>query len=410
MKLILRLFLLIFSFLISAQMSAQSYEQVYLSDGSVLEGYICEQVPGSSVSVRISKATYIADSDSLQSSSERKVLVKDLPSDAWRIWVNAQPNAIERVALSNLKFDKSEFRNVLVLENGPMIRFLSLENTTRTFPWGEIVKIVREPLEKNVFSGLKDVITLGDGKTYSGKIVEQVLGKTIKIAVDDNSSTTVNAGHIASMQSVPISTKLHVLEQAALLDLIYLKGVSKPIEGVITLRRMDENPIVEMATKNGKQIISMEKVTKYGKVENPYFKEIRETELTPGEVLMNGKKAWFAQLEEKDGYFILGEEASAIANIGDKITIEANLENPNAPIYLIKAYTKNVKDGHDYKVKRDVFKKTDLLKQNVQFNRTSTPIGTTKVTFTILSEGDYIMYLESKPGYIIIHVEKNFNN
>lgn len=243
---------------LSAQVSAQSYEQVYLSDGSVLEGFICEQVPGSSVSVRVSKATYVAASDSLQSSSERKVPVKDLPSDAWRSWVMAQPNAIEKVALSNLKFDNTEFRNVLVLENGPMIRFLSLDNTTRTFPMENVVKIVREPMEKNVFSGLKDVVTLDNGTRFSGRIVEQVPGKTIKIAIDDISSATVNIANVVSMQSVPITSELTILEQAPLLDRVYIEGSSKPVEGVITLRSMADNPTVAIVTKNGRQSIQME--------------------------------------------------------------------------------------------------------------------------------------------------------
>ena len=59
--------------------NAQTFEQVYLKDGSVLEGYICEQVPGKSISVQTSMATMVAASDSLLGSSERQVTVANLP-------------------------------------------------------------------------------------------------------------------------------------------------------------------------------------------------------------------------------------------------------------------------------------------------------------------------------------------
>lgn len=406
MKIFQRLCLMICAGVLSAQVSAQSYEQVHLSDGSVLEGFICEQVPGSSVSVRVSKATYVAASDSLQSSSERKVPVKDLPSDAWRSWVMAQPNAIEKVALSNLKFDNTEFRNVLVLENGPMIRFLSLDNTTRTFPMENVVKIVREPMEKNVFSGLKDVVTLDNGTRFSGRIVEQVPGKTIKIAIDDISSATVNVANVVSMQSVPITSELTVLEQAPLLDRVYIEGSSKPVEGVITLRSMADNPTVAIVTKNGRQSIPMENVTKYCKVKNNNVVVLRDREMTPGAVLLNGKDAWFAQLQEQNGYFILDENASMVAKPGDKITVEANLENPDASIYLIRAYSEYIPDPMSKEtLKRDVFKYRDLVERTLPYQRKSTPLGHVKVDFAVHEPGDYILFLQGKPGYIIIHVE-----
>ncbi len=130
---------------------AQVFEQIHLRDGSVLEGYICEQVPGKSLSVQTARATLTAAGDSLQSSRERQVMVADLPSE-WKTWVMAQPASMDRVALTELKFTNIEFKDVLVLENGPEVRFLSLAEKVYTFPWSKVAKTVKQPRENGVIS------------------------------------------------------------------------------------------------------------------------------------------------------------------------------------------------------------------------------------------------------------------
>ena len=142
--------------------NAQIFEQIHLKDGSVLEGYICEQVPGKSLSVQTARATLTAAGDSLQSSRERQVMVADLPSE-WKTWVMAQPASMDRVALTDLKFTNTEFKDVLVLENGPEVRFLSLAEKVYTFPWSKVAKTVKHPRENGVVSGIEDVVTLKDG-------------------------------------------------------------------------------------------------------------------------------------------------------------------------------------------------------------------------------------------------------
>ena len=46
--------------------SAQNIEQIYMKSGSVVEGYIAEQIPGKYIAIQTTKATTPANGDSLQ--------------------------------------------------------------------------------------------------------------------------------------------------------------------------------------------------------------------------------------------------------------------------------------------------------------------------------------------------------
>lgn len=384
---------------------AQSFEQIHLKDGSVLEGYICEQIPGKSISVQTSKATIKANSDSLLSSSERQIMVADLPSE-WKKWVMAQSATMSQVALSTLKFKNSEYTDVLVTENGSIIEFTSLTNRVYTLPWSKVSKTVKQQRQQGVVSGIEDVIIFKDGSRQAGQITEQIPGKTIKILLGDNNSTTVNSSLVATLESQPISEELTIIEQTPLLDRIYVKGNDTPYEGFITRRQMGKE--LTITTLDGKEeTIPLSNITRYGKYRNPEYKVISDRQLAKGEVILNGdeKGAWFAPLKSENGYFIL-DEASAIAKRGDEIIVEANLENQSGAIYLIKAYRKDIPvTGSKKTIARDVFTYQDLVELALPINRSQTPLGNTKVSFKVPDAGDYILSIQGYQGFIVIHVD-----
>lgn len=385
--------------------NAQTFEQVYLKDGSVLEGYICEQVPGKSISVQTSMATMVAASDSLLSSSERQVTVANLPSE-WKKWVMAQPKTMNQVALNSLKFKNTEFADVYVVENGPSIKFISLANRVYTYPWTAVSKTVKRQRQEGVISGIEDVVILKDGTRQVGQITEQVPGKTIKITTDDNNSTILNASLVATLESQALSDDLSLSEQSPLLDRIYVKGSKTPVEGLITRRQMGKSLTIETTTGE-METIPLADIERYGKFKNPNYKVITDRQLAKGEVVVNGdsEAAWFAPLKSVDGYFVL-DEASAVARKGDEIVVEANLANPSGAIYLIKAYRKDIPlNGGKKTVARDVFTYQDLVELALPIEREQTPLGNTKVTFTVEEYGDYILSIQGYQGFIVIHVE-----
>ena len=389
----------------SLTVSAQTFEQIHLKDGSVLEGYICEQVPGKTISVQASKATLVAGSDSLRSSSERQVMIADLPSE-WKKWVMAQPVNINQVALSTLKFKNSEYKDVLITESGPIIKFISLANKVYSLPWSKVSKTVKAQRAGGVVSGIEDVIVFKDGTRKEGQITEQVPGKTIKIALDDNTSVTVNASLVAVLESQPLSDELTVIEQSPLLDRVYTKGNVTPYEGLIIRRQMGKNLTI-LSLDGNETVVPLTSVTRYAKYKNPEYKVISDRQLAKGEVVLNGdeKSVWFAPLKSENGYFIL-DDASAVAKIGDEMVVEANLGNPSAAIYLIRAYRKDIPvDGSRKVVARDVFTYQDLVELALPVERTMTPLGNTKVKFKVTEKGDYILSIQGYQGFIVIHVD-----
>lgn len=394
--------IVLFAFL---QAYAQSFEQIHLTDGSVLEGYICEQIPGKAISVQTTKATLKAGSDSLLSSSERQVMVADLPSE-WKKWVMAQPTSMSQVALSNLQFKNSSYEDVLVTENGPIIEFVSLTNRIYPLRWDQVSKTVKQPRPEGVVSGLEDVITLKDGTKKVGYVTEQVPGKTIKIVLSDGGSTTINSSLVAVMESQPISDELTMIEQSPLLDRLTVKVNPTPIEGLIIKRQMGKDLTITRLDGN-EEVIPLTNIVSYAKFRNPDYKTITDRHIAKGHVVVNGdeQSAWFAPLKSENGYFVL-DEASTVARRGDVMVIEANLENPSGAIYLIKAYRKDIPvAGSKKMVARDVFTYQDLVELALPIERTQTPLGNTKVTFTVPDAGDYILSIQGYQGFIVIHVE-----
>lgn len=392
--------------ILSAMVSkAQSFEQIHLKDGSVLEGYICEQVPGKTISFQTYKAMLKANSDSLLSSDERQVAIANLPSE-WKKWVMAQSSPMDQVALSTLKFKNSEYPDVLVTENGPVLEFMSLTNRIYTLPWTSVVKTVKLERPEGVVSGIEDVIVFKDGSRKVGQITEQVPGRTMKIALTDNSSATVNSSLVAALESQPISDELTIIEQTPLLDKVYVKNGHEPYEGFISRRQFGKDITITSLDGN-EETIPLSDIVRYGKAKNPNYKVITDRQIAKGEVYLNDEEkcAWFAPLKSQNGYFIL-DEASAVAKKGDEMTVLANLENPSGAIYLIKAYRKDIPvEGTKKVVARDVFTYQDLVELALPIERTQTPLGNTKITFRVPDAGDYILSIQGYKGFIVIHVD-----
>ena len=386
--------------------NAQNLEQVHLKDGSVIEGFICEQIPGKSVTVQGCKATMFVGADSLISSSESIVSVGSLSTE-WKSWLMEQNVTPDAVRLSTLKFPNTEYADVRILENGGVIKFLSLSPEQYHVDWNDILKTVKVARPVGQFSGLNDVLIMKDGSKHVGQVSVQIPGKNIKINLSKDNAITVNSAQIVEMQSVPASDQLSIIEQSPLLDRIYIKGSSNAIDGVIVKRRTSRDLTIH--TRNdGDLTYAIRDITKFQKVPNADYKVLTDRNLNKGEILLNGdtKNAWFAPLETINGYLVLGENVSMVANKGEELVLEANLENPSAAINVIKAYRKDISGENDKKqLVRDVFTYQDLVELALPVTRTATPLGNTKVTFKLETAGDYVLSVQGQRGFIIIHVD-----
>lgn len=399
--------ILLLTFIISwGVCNAQNLEQVHLKDGSVIEGFICEQIPGRSVTVQGCKATIAVGADSLISSSESIIPVGSLSTE-WKSWLmeeNVTPDAIK---LSTLKFPNTEYADVRILENGDVIKFLSLSPKQYHVDWNDMLKTVKVARPVEQFSGLNDVLIMKDGSKHVGQVSEQIPGKNVKINLSKDNAITVNSAQIVEMQSVPASDQLSIIEQSPLLDRIYVEGSLNAIDGVIVKRRTSKDLTIH--TRNdGDLTYAIRDITKYQKVPNSDYKVLTDKNLNKGEILLNGdtKNAWFAPIEAINGYLVLGEDVSMVANNGEELVLEANLANPSAAINVIKAYRKDISGENDKKqLVRDVFTYQDLVELALPVIRTTTPLGNTKVTFKLETAGDYVLSVQGQKGFIIIHVD-----
>lgn len=391
---------------ISNKIAAQNYEQVYMKNGSVIEGYICEQVPGKAISLSSVKATVVVNSDSLQSCSARQVNINEL-SSVWQSWVKEQPNINkEAIKLTTLRFVTTEYKDVCVIEEGSLMKFVDLAPKNYIFGWNEIFKTIKTLRSNNQYSGIEDVLVLQNGTQYAGQIMEQYPGKNIKIQTNENNIVTVNMAQVAQIESNPYNLKLDLFQQTPLLDKVYVKGQNAPIIGFITKRVTNKDLTIQK--KNGEaKVIPLKQVLKYQKVPNENYVAVRDRELAEGEILLNGKSAWFAPLEMVDSYIILGEDVSAQVAVGDTITIEAKFSNVANSVSMVKAYRKNIAES-DKKAKeavmRDVFTYQDLVERCLPFSRTISPLGNTKIQFRVERPGDYALSVQGKKGYIVINV------
>lgn len=402
----MKYYILILTLVFAYSINAQTHEQVHLKDGSVIEGYICEQIPGKSVTVQGCKATIIVGADSLISSSESVVPVGSLSTE-WKSWLMEQNVTPDAIKLSTLKFPNTEYTDVRILENGDEIKLLSLSPKQYHVNWNDMIKTVKMGRPAGQFSGLNDVLITKDGSRHVGQVSEQIPGKNVKISLSKDNAITVNSAQIVEMQSVPASDQLSIIEQAPLLDRIYVKGSKNAIDGVIVKRRTSKDLTIH--TKNdGDLTYAIRDITKYQKVPNADYKVLTDKNLNKGEILLNGdaKNAWFAPLETINGYLVLGEDVSMVAKKGEELVLEANLENPSAAINVIKAYRKDISGENDKKqLVRDVFTYQDLVELALPLTRTVTPLGNTKVTFKLETAGDYVLSVQGQKGFIIIHVD-----
>lgn len=390
----------------SANMFSQNLEQVHLKDGSVIEGFICEQIPGKNITVQGCKASMVVNADSLISSSESVIPVGELSTE-WKSWLMEQNVTPDAIKLSTLKFPNTEYKDVRILENGDVIKFLSLSSKQYHVDWNDMLKTVKVDRPVGQFSGLNDVLIMKDGSKHVGQVSEQIPGKNVKINLSKDNAITVNSAQIVEMQSVPASDQLSIIEQSPLLDRIYVEGSSNAIDGVIVKRRTSKDLTIH-TKEDGDITYAIRDITKYQKVPNADYKVLTDKNLNKGEIRLNGetKNAWFAPLETINGYLVLGEDVSMVAKKGDELILEANLENPSAAINVIKAYRKDISGENDKKqLVRDVFTYQDLVELALPVIRTTTPLENTKVTFKLETAGDYVLSVQGQKGFIIIHVD-----
>lgn len=406
--------LLLITIFVQTNGFAQTTEQIHLKDGSVLDGYIAEQIPGSFISVQSSKATIVVNSDSLQNKIIERIPVESL-SNEWKEWASENRKFIERDGKKYLEFHTLEFKNciyskVFLLEKGSLLKFIDLTPNEYTFKWGDMYRTVKNKRPANLFSGLKEILVLNDNSKIEGQIIEQFPGKDLKIETENGEVLSYKFNQIKAIQTERLNEKLNLWSQIPLLDIIKLRDETSELVGFISSRVLGKELVFEFEDGT-KRTIRQNQVISYAKIPNDKYIAVYDKVLKDGEILLNGKPAYFTALQSQGENLLLGEVVSAQLSVGDTVCVEAKLKDSNTPITLVKAHMESIpkQDGKkNEKIIWPVITYQDLVQSHVAISRETTPLGNVKVSFTVNEVGDYVLYVQGKNEYIVINViEKN---
>lgn len=395
-----------------SRLYAQNVEQVRMKSGSVVEGYISEQLPGRYIEVRSTKATIVVSSDSLETKQIERIPLDSL-SEEWKEWAEAGNKFIDdggqkKLELVTLEFQGSRYPRVFLLEKGSIIKFLDLDPGKYRFNWGDMHCISKTRRPDNLFSGLKETLVLDDNTEVEGQIIEQYPGKDMKILTDGGEVLSFRSGQVKEIRTKQLTDGLDLWSQIQLLDKISVKGEKVPLVGFISLRKSGKE--LTMLFEDGhSRTVPLSNIVSYAKIPNSEYAAVYDTVLEDGEIRMNGTQAYFCTLEQKGPYLLLGEIVSAQVSTGTEICVEANLEDLSAQCTLVKAHIENVplKEGKKQETMPiPVISYEDLVTSSLPMDREITPLGNIRLTFNVDEEGDYVLYIKGKEGYIIINVVK----
>lgn len=396
--------------------SAQNVEQIYMKSGSVVEGYIAEQKPGKHITFQTTKATIVVNSDSLQNRIIERVPLETL-SKEWREWAEENNKYIEndgkkQLELTTLEFKNTVFPKVFLLEKGSLIKFIDISPNEYTFKWGDMYRTVKNKRPDDLFSGLKEIIVLTDNTRITGQIIEQFPGKDLKIATDKGEVLSFKFSQIRQIKTERLNERFDLWSQIQLLDKIEVKGDNTELIGFISSRTLGKEIVFEL--DNGETLtIPQSLIISYSKIPNDRYVPVYDKIIKEGDVLLDGEPAYFVQLDNVDQYLILGDIVSLQKQVGESICLEANLDDVDIPITLVKAHLENITIPNGKKRKQilwPVITYQDLVQSHIAINREITPLGNIKVTFDLKEVGDYVLHFQGRNEYIVINVVEKKNN
>lgn len=412
MKLLFKPFyIVVLVFCASNCVLAQCIERVYMKNGSVVDGYIAEQQPGSWISVQATKATIVVSSDSLLNKSV-EIMPADSLLDEWKRWASENDMYMEVdgkkfLELHTLEFANCTYAGVYIIENGPLLTFVDLTPNRYTFRWGDMSRSVKNKRPANLFSGLKEVLILDDDSRVEGQIIEQIPGKDLKIETNNGGIQSYKFTQIKTIQTKRINENRSQWSQIPLLDMIRLKDGETTLVGFIPSRTLGKELVFEFED-GSKRTIQQNQIASYAKMPNDQYVAEYDNILREGEVLLNGKPAYFANLQAQGEKLLLGEFVSDIQSVGELVCVEANLGETPTPMMLVKAHLESVSNPMDNKkieqVLWPVITYRDLVKSSEKITREMTPLGHERVFFTVEEVGDYVLYIQGKEGFIVINV------
>lgn len=171
---------------------------------------------------------------------------------------------------------------------GKQIIFIS-DDQAIPFDVTELLMIKYEERNPKLLTGLNDVIKTREGKFYSGQIIEQTFGKTIKIKTTEGEET-IEASEILEQQKTKMSKDYTLIQQAPYKTLVKTSN-DEEYTGVIVFQFYgnDENPsYLEISSEDGiSKRINISDINQMRRVPNNEYQEVEAFTVEDGKVYFN---------------------------------------------------------------------------------------------------------------------------
>lgn len=391
---------------------AQIVQTMKLENDSELNGYMKSQKPGSVCTFHAEEATIVMEGSKVKSINGKKVVYSNLPEE-WKRYADENSMLDKKREMNLSSIDTGAIINdVFVLEQGRTVRYVELKHDY-VLHWDEIASVEYAPRDEMLISGINRTFKMKDGHTVSGQCIMEIPGETATILREDGVKESVEKNDIVKDNFIKNNPDQSVFEQSKLLDEIKMKD-GTVYTGIITEQNYEQTPYFFIMTMMSGDVettasLRMKDVAEYGKIVNPDYREVRDIQLNPGQILVNGNEAELVKLTEQLNGYVIAPAAKRLNLKLDghdfEVCIQANFkdEKEAKDNYFIKTRTyENDKKraGWFY------FKYKDLIESSIQPNESGTSMNnTTKATYTVNSKGVYVFYNSNTKKAVVIVVE-----
>lgn len=416
--------LIIFS-MISFYCSANDtiVQSVYLKNGSVLNGYICEQDKNDNITFH-SESAIICLSGQNVTTKERVYKVNALDKE-WIEWAeknaafegvgDACRLALNEVILgsyidyddtldfaddSMISFEK-RFRKsfttvtkVKVIEKGLNIKYLELTPNTYYLNWSDIEYIKSDKRKKTALSGIDRIYLLKDGREVRGQYAGESYN-TLSLYTNDGMVETFDIDNVTKYFYKAINPNQDIFEQSELVDVVRTKS-NGTFRGIIVERNFVEgsNYLIIQQQAGASQMLKFADIIEYSKEVNTKYKPKYDILLNEGEVVVNriatdsvgvNKKGVMAVLDSINYNVVVPKE-------GYKTKIAVEYFNPkhvsSDNLILVKVDKSIVKKKPVYSFSTDIF-----VMKKFSAQRSATSVNhTTRVEYEVEGQGVFALY------------------
>ena len=394
---------------------AQIVQTMHLKNGSTLHGYMKSQKSGGSIVFSAENAEIVIDGKKVKNVSGKKVAFNSLP-DEWKTYAEENELLDKKRELTLSSIDTgSMINNVFILEQGKIMKYVELKHDY-TFRSSNIAFVEYASRDDMLLTGINRILTVKSGsmvRTVTGQCTKEIPGRVICLLKDDGVVESIDINDLVKDNSIKNNPNQSIFEQSMLLDEIRTND-GAVYTGIITERNYELSNycfVITMKTDDveSTQTVWMENVKEICKLPNPAYKEVRDIQLSPGQIMVNRNEVDQETLSEQSGAFVVTPEMKRLTlKLEGKelaVDVEANFKNEKDATdnYFIK--TKQFTKGRK---RKDSFYFTfrDMIESAMTPTETSKSMNnTTKMSYRVTSKGLYVFYNKNTKKAVVINVE-----